>query len=72
MFLRPQATLVRSACEPIKVANRGCMLPFGSGGPMTTRRGLFLGALVVFSAALGVAHAGKRAPFEVTYYYMPG
>ena len=39
---------------------------------MTTRRGLFLGVLVVFSAALGVAHAGKRAPFEVTYYYMPG
>lgn len=39
---------------------------------MTTRRNLFLGALVLFSGALGTSQAAKRAPLEVTYYYMPG
>ena len=38
---------------------------------MTTRRGLFLVMLVVFSAVL-VARPAKRPPLEVTYYYMPG
>jgi hypothetical protein len=38
---------------------------------MMTRRGLFLGMLVVFSAVL-VARPAKRAPLEVTYYYLPG
>lgn len=42
---------------------------------MTTRRNLFLGALVLFAGALGFANAAaarKSAPLEVTYYYMPG
>ena len=39
---------------------------------MTTRRNLFLAALVLFSAALGAAQHAKSAPLEVTYYYMPG
>jgi len=39
---------------------------------MTTRRNLFLGALVFLAGALGAARAAKPAPLEVTYYYMPG
>ncbi len=38
---------------------------------MTTRRNLFLAALVLFSGALGAAQHAK-SPLEVTYYYMPG
>ena len=54
------------------------MLPFMNGGRMTTRRNLFLGALVLFSAAIGAANAApaaesrKAPPLEVTYYYLPG
>jgi hypothetical protein len=43
----------------------------GNGGSMTTRRGLFVGMLAVFSSPIAALSA-THAPLEVTYYYMPG
>jgi hypothetical protein len=40
--------------------------------PMPTRRALFLGALVAFSAVFALARPEKSEPLDVTYYYLPG
>lgn len=39
---------------------------------MTTRRALFLAALIAFPTAFAQARPEKTGVLDVTYYYLPG